>query len=124
MRPRERQCKGGRGTKFPGERMSDPITRVPVVAGPAYYERIQRLPSKFTATLVPEPDNRFNHTAVAVLAAGEKIGYLPPEISRHYFDAIKGHSSPDCPGRRASVSAHENTGTDVLLDLTGIPCEL
>jgi hypothetical protein len=103
--------------------VSDPITRVPVAAGPAYYERIQRLPSKFTATLVPEPDNRYNHAAVAVHAAGEKIGYLPPDISRHYFAAIKDHSPADCSGRRAAVAAHENSGTDVLLDLTGIPCE-
>ena len=99
------------------------MTRVPVAAGPAYSERIQRLPSKFTATLVPEPDNRFNHAAVAVHVAGEKIGYLPPDISRHYFAAIKGQSAAECAGRHAPVAAHEDTGVDVLLDLTGIPCE-
>ena len=99
-----------------------PLTHVPVVAGPAYAERIQRLASKFTATLTAEPDNRFNLTAVAVMAAGEKIGYLPPDISRHYFETLKGGPGVECPGRRASVSAHENTGVDVLLDLTGVPC--
>ena len=100
----------------------DPVTHVPVAAGPAYVERIQRLHSKFTATLKAEPDNRFNLAAVAVLADGQIIGYLPPEISRHYFDALKTGSGVECPGRRAPLSEHENTGVDVLLDLTGIPC--
>lgn len=102
--------------------MSDPLSHVPVAAGPAYAEAIQRLPSKFTATLTAEPDNRFNLAAVAVIASGEKIGYLPPEISRHYFAALQG-TPAECPGRRAPMAAHENTGTDVLLDLTGVPCE-
>ena len=102
--------------------MSDPLSHVPVAAGPAYAEAIQRLPSKFTATLTAEPDNRFNLAAVAVIASGEKIGYLPPEISRHYFGALKDKPA-DCPGRRAPMAAHENTGTDVLLDLTGVSCE-
>lgn len=101
----------------------DPIAHVPVAAGPAYFDRIQRLPSKFTATLKAEPDNRFNLTAVAVIAGGEKIGYLPPEIGRHYFESLKGGAVAECPGRRAPLSAHQNTGVDVLLDLTGIPCE-
>jgi hypothetical protein len=101
----------------------DPLTHVPVVAGPAYFDRIQRLPSKFVVTLKAEPDNRFNLTAVAVFAGGEKIGYLAPEISRCYFGPVKDGAASDCPGRRAPVSAHENTGVDVLLDLTGVPCE-
>jgi len=103
--------------------VSDPITHVPLAAGPAYFEQIQRLPSKFTATLKAEPGNRFNLSAVAVHAGGDKIGYLPPDISRHYFDTLKDGGGAECTGRRAPVSAHENTGTDVLLDLTGVPCE-
>ena len=102
---------------------TEPLTHVPVAAGPAYAEQIQRLPSKFTATLHAEPDNRFNHAAVAVHASGGKIGYLPPEISRHYFAALKSVPGVECPGRRAPVSAHENTGTDILLDLSNVPCE-
>jgi hypothetical protein len=98
------------------------LTHVPVAAGPAYAEQIQRLPSKFTATLRAEPDNRFNHAAVAVLAADGRIGYLPPEISRRYFDALKDTPGVECQGRRAPLSSHENTGTDILLDLTGVPC--
>lgn len=98
------------------------ITHVPVAAGPAYTERIQRLPSKFTVTLKADPDNRFNHAAVLVLSDGETIGYLPPEISRHYFEALTTGTGIACPGRRASRSAHEDTGVDILLDLTGVPC--
>jgi hypothetical protein len=99
----------------------NPLAHVPVAAGPAYAEAIQRLPSKFTVLLRAEPDNRFNHTAVVVSASGEKIGYLPPEISRHYFDRLKETPGLECPGRRAPVSAHEDTGTDILLDLTEVP---
>jgi hypothetical protein len=98
------------------------LTHVPVAAGPAYAEQIQRLASRFTATLVAEPENRFNRNAVAVHASGGKIGYLPPEISRRYFDAVKDGPGAECPGRRAPMSSHENTGTDILLDLTGVPC--
>ena len=98
------------------------ITHVPVAAGPAYAERIQRLPSKFTVILKAEPQNRFNHAAVAVVADGETVGYLPPEISRHYFEPLKGTTGVACEGRRASTSAHEDTGVDILLDLTGVPC--
>jgi hypothetical protein len=102
-----------------------PVTHVPVAAGPAYAERIQRLHSKFTVTLKAEPENRFNHAAVAVLADGQTIGYLPPEISRHYFEPLKAKTTGvECPGRRAPLSAHEDTGVDVLLDLTGVPCVL
>jgi hypothetical protein len=99
------------------------LASVPVVAGPAFSDSIVRLPSKFTAVLVAEPDNRFNLTAVAVLVNGQKIGYLPPEVSRHYFEPVKSGAAASCPGRRAPHSAHENTGVDALLDLTGIPCE-
>ncbi|HEY2433130.1 MAG TPA: hypothetical protein VGI12_10690 [Vicinamibacterales bacterium] len=99
----------------------DPTAHVPLAAGPAYLERIQRLPSKFSATIKPEPANRFNLTAVAVFAGGEKIGYLTPEVSRHYFGALTPEGA-ECQGRRAPLSAHENTGVDVLLDLTGIAC--
>ena len=101
----------------------DPVTHVPVAAGPAYYDRIQRLPSNLVVTLKAEPENRFNPTAVAVLAGGEKVGYLPPEIARHYFATLEAGPGVECPGRRASLSAHANTGVDLLLDLTGVPCE-
>jgi len=101
---------------------TSPVTHTPVAAGPGYAERIQRLQSKFTVTLKAEPENRFNFAAVAVLANGEKIGYLPPEISRHYFELLKSGPGVECPGRRAPMAAHEKTGVDILLDLTGVPC--
>lgn len=69
-----------------------------------------------------EPDNRFNTAAVAVTVGDDKIGYLPPEIARHYFAPAKQAAGIECSARRAPVSAHENTGTDILLDLTGVPC--
>ena len=103
-----------------------PLTHVPVAAGPAYTERIQQLPSKFTVTLRADPRNRFNHAAVAVLADGEVVGYLPPEISRHYFEPLSkltDTAGVACPGRRASRSAREDTGVELLLDLTDVPCD-
>jgi hypothetical protein len=99
----------------------DPLMHIPVAAGLAYIERIQRLPSKFTATLAVEPDNRFNLTAVAVLVNGEKVGYLPADLSRRYHEVVKTNPC-DCPGRRAPIAAVEDTGVVLLLDLSGVPC--
>lgn len=92
-----------------------------MAAGPAYLDAIQRLPSKFTATIADEPDNRFNLTAVVVRAGGEKIGYLPKDLSARYFDRLRGKAAVECPARHAPPAAHEDTGVDVLLDLSGVP---
>jgi hypothetical protein len=100
---------------------TDPLTHVPVAAGLAYIERIQRLPSRFTATLAAEPDNRFNLTAVAVLVNGEKVGYLPADLSHRYHDCVKA-APRECPGRRAPLGAVENTGVELLLDVSELPC--
>jgi hypothetical protein len=100
---------------------TDPTTHVPVVAGAAYIERLRQLPSKFTVTLKAEPGNRFNHTAVAVLSGGEVIGYLPPELARRYFETLKDGPGVDVQGRHAPLAAIEDTGVEVLLDLTGVP---
>jgi hypothetical protein len=93
------------------------------VAGPAYVERIRQLPSRFAATLRAEPDNRVNPTAVMVTVKGEKVGYLPPELARRYFPLLQGGPGVECPGRRAPLAEHEDTGVDLLLDLTGVPRE-
>lgn len=97
-----------------------PLTHVPVAAGPAYLDAIRRLPSKFTASIAAEPGNRFNLTAVAVHAGGEKIGYLPADLSRRYFDALRDKPPVECPARHAPLAAHEDTGVDVRLDLSGV----
>ena len=99
-----------------------PLTHVPVVAGAAYIENVQQLPSAFTATLHADPDNRVEFHAVAVMAGAGKIGYLPPEIAHHYFESVKAHPA-EVPGRHAPLSAQEDTGVYVLVDLTGVPCE-
>jgi hypothetical protein len=99
----------------------DPLTHVPVAAGAAFIERLRQLPSRFTVTLRAEPGSRFNHTAVVVLSGGDVIGYLPPELSRRYFATLKDGPGVEVPGRHASIAMIEDTGVEVLLDLTGVP---
>jgi hypothetical protein len=60
---------------------------------------------------------------VVVHAGGAKIGYLPADLSRRYFDALRDKPPFECPARHAPLAAHEDTGVDVLLDLIGGPCE-
>ena len=95
--------------------------RVPVVAGLAYAERVRRLPAAFAATLSIEPDNRYFRHAIAVLVNGEKVGYVAPEIASRYYETISSAQSPaSCPARRASVSDHETSGVELLLDFSGL----
>ena len=95
--------------------------RIPVVGGLGYAERVRRLPSAFSATLSPEPQNRYFPTAVAVHVNGEKVGYLAPEVSRGLFEALKTRPEPaTCPGRRSCVSDHETSGVELLLDLSDL----
>ena len=85
--------------------------RIPVVAGLAYVERLQRLPSTFPVTLAAEPDNRYFRHAIAVLANGEKVGYIAPEIAPHYFEAVRAATAPiTCIARRGTVSDHHLDG--------------
>jgi hypothetical protein len=102
--------------------MSEPIVaRVPVVAGLAYVERLRRQPSSFVATLVLEPDNRYMPHAIAVTVAGEKLGYLAPEVAWQYRDVITAASAPvTCQARRGSLADHETSGVELLLDFSGI----
>lgn len=102
------------------------LDRIPVVAGLAYIERVRRLPSAFTASLVPEPDNRYFLNAVAVMSGGEKIGYLAPEIALRYFEPLvaRGDATPvTCPGHRGSHADHETSGVELLLDFTSLGVE-
>jgi hypothetical protein len=96
--------------------------RIPVVAGVAFIERVRRLPTAFTATLVAEPGHRYFRFAIAVVANGEKVGYVAPEIAAGCFDAVKERQGGlTCPARRSARSDHETSGVELLLDFTGLP---
>jgi hypothetical protein len=98
------------------------LERIPVVAGLGYIERVRRLPSVFDATLIAESGNRYFRHPIAVMANGEKVGYVAPEIAADYFDALRAHAgSLTCPGRRAEPSDHETSGVELLLDFTALP---
>ncbi len=97
------------------------LRRVPVVGGLAYLEHVRRLPSAFTATLQVEPDNRYFRHAIAVVAAGAKVGYIAPEVARRYSTPIAAAAGPvSCPGRRALHTDHETSGVELFLDLTDV----
>jgi hypothetical protein len=98
------------------------IAHVPMVAGLAYIERLRRQPSSLTTTLIPEPDNRYLPQAIAVTVAGEKLGYVAPEVARDYWGTISSAPVPvTCPARRASWADHETSGVELLLDFSGLP---
>ena len=104
--------------------MVDPLQRIPVVAGLAYIERVRRLPSAATVTLQVERGNRYFLHAIAVLASGEKVGYVAPEVARRYYAAIAAHPGPvTCPARRASHADHESSGAELILDFTSLPVQ-
>jgi hypothetical protein len=98
------------------------LRRIPVVAGLAYIERVRQLPATFTATLQPEPDNRYFRHALAVVAGGEKVGYVAPEIAVRYYDPVRGSVAPvTCQARRSSAADHETSGVELLLDFSALP---
>ena len=100
----------------------DILARIPVVGGLAYREPLRSLPHSFSVTLALEPDNRYFTHAIAVLASGQKIGYIAPEVASAYYEAVK--ESPaiiTCPARRASPIDLETSGVEVLLDFSTLP---
>lgn len=106
--------------------MDNVLQRIPVVAGLAYVERVRRLPSAFTATLLPEPENRYFQHAIAVVSGGEKVGYIAPEIARRYFEPLvaRGQANPlTCPGRHAAHADHETSGVELILDFSALGVE-
>ena len=95
--------------------------RIAVVGGLAYVERLRQLPSICPVTLVTEPGNRYFRRAIAVLANGEKVGYVAPEIASHYYDAVHAAAAPiTCPARRGTIFDHETSGVELLLDFSGL----
>ena len=105
------------------EAMSNSILeRIPVVAGLGFIERIRRLPGAFTATLQVEPENRYFRHAIAVMAGGEKVGYIAPEIAHGYYELVRAADVPlSCPGRAARHSDHATSGVELVLDFSGLP---
>ncbi len=106
--------------------MSDAVQqRIPVVGGLGYVERVRRVPSSFTATLVPEPENRYFPHAIAVHVTGEKVGYVAPEVAREWFEplAARGESRASCPGRHAGPADHGTSGVELLLDFSGLAAQ-
>jgi HIRAN domain-containing protein len=98
------------------------LQRIPVVAGVAYIERVRRLPAAFTATLAAEPDQRYFRHAIAVLANGEKVGYVAPEIAARYFAALKEYpGTVTCRARCGDRFDHETSGVELLLDFSELP---
>jgi hypothetical protein len=101
------------------------LSRIPVVAGVAYIERVRRLPPSFTATLAVEPDNRYFRHAIAVLGNGEKVGYVAPEIAAAVYDSVKASAAPlTCPARLAARTDHETSGVEILLDFSALALPL
>ena len=94
--------------------------RIPVVGGLAYIERVRSQPAAFEATLLPEKGNRYFPEAIAVLAGGEKVGYVAPEVAREYFDRLSASAPVRCPARRASPSDHQGSGVEILLDFSRV----
>lgn len=95
--------------------------RVPVVGGLAFIENIRALPETFTVALSAETGNRYFPRAIAVLAGSGKVGYIAPEVAAHFYDTIKSSTSPiTCPARRGSVTDHETSGVELLLDMSGL----
>lgn len=64
------------------------VPAIRIVGTIAYREHWTAIPNSFRASLLAEPDNRYNPKAIAVLFDGRKLGYVPPEVARHYYDAI------------------------------------
>lgn len=99
------------------------VSRIPVVGGLGYVERVRSLPPTFTAALRVERENRYLPKAIAVVVGGQKVGYVAPEIAGRYFEplaAIEG-DAVTCPGRTSNRSDHETSGVELLLDFSALP---
>ena len=99
-------------------------SHIAVVGSLGYRERLGALPAEFTATLVPEPDNRYFLNAIAVHGPSGKIGYVAPEAARSRYEALKAAAaaaSPTCPARRAGADRTTQGAIAVFIDLSAFP---
>ena len=99
-------------------------SHIAVVGSLAYRERLATLPAQFTATLVPEPENRYFLHAIAVHGPAGKIGYVAPEGSRSRYEAIKsaaGAGAVSCSARRAGGDSTAQGAIEVFVDLSSFP---
>ena len=102
--------------------MADIRARIPVVGGLGYIESVRKVPATFTATLTPEPDNRYFRHAIIVSVRGEKVGYVAPEVAAGIFEQVKAAEPRlTCPGRRSTASDHDTSGVELLLDFSALP---
>lgn len=95
-----------------------------VVGSRAYRERLAGLPATFTATLRPEPDNRYFLNAIAVHGPSGKIGYVAPEAARSRYEAIAAASAASavsCPARRGGADRTAQGAIEIFVDLSGFP---
>ena len=101
------------------------LQRIPVVAGLAYIERTRRIQGRVTATLSAERENRYFLHAIAVHVDGGKVGYVAPEVARHYYESVLAWTGAPltCPGRCGSASDHHTSGVEMLLDFTDLPLQ-
>jgi hypothetical protein len=89
-----------------------------VVGSLGYVERVRTLPASFTVSLAVEPANRYFPHAIAVLASGEKVGYVAPEVASRIFDQVKAAPAPiACSARRAGPEDHASSGVEILIEL-------
>src|SRR5688500_19825133 len=97
------------------------LSRMRVVGGVAYIEAIRTLPPTFTASLTPEPDNRYFRHAIIVSVRREKVGYVAHEVAAGIFVHVQ-DAEPrlTCPGRRAAAIDHESSGVELLLDFSAL----
>ncbi len=97
------------------------VARIPVVGGLAYAERLCHVPSSFQATITVDPGQRYFRHAIAVSVAGEKVGYVAPEVAIGYFAPLAAAGgTATCPGRRAAVPDRETSGVALLLDFSSL----
>lgn len=82
-------------------------------------EVLERHERNFDARLVPEPNNRYDANAIAVMAGDKKIGYLPREIAKSYHVPLARQPAPvECPAQLRG--GEDGTKIGVVLDFKAV----